>query len=67
MSLSNLWEMVEDTGAWYAAVHGLQRVRRNLVTEQQQQQIKLTILLRIWWEGMFFETLRYIGNKLSLA
>ena len=36
INLSKLWEMVKDREAWRAAVHGLQRVRHNLVTEQQQ-------------------------------
>ena len=35
MSLSKLREKVKDREAWHAAVHGLQRVRHNLVTEQQ--------------------------------
>ena len=37
MNLSKLWEIVEDRGAWQATVHVLQKVRHDLVTEQQQQ------------------------------
>ena len=37
MSLSKFWEMVKDREAWHAAAHGLQRVRHDLATEQQQQ------------------------------
>ena len=35
MSVSKLWEMVKDWEAWSAAVHELQRVRHDSVTEQQ--------------------------------
>ena len=38
MNLSKLQEIVKDREAWCAAVHGLQRVRHNLPTKQQQQQ-----------------------------
>ena len=37
VSLRKLWETVKDRGAWRAAGHGLQRVRHDLATEQQQQ------------------------------
>ena len=33
-SLSKLQEIVEDREAWHAAVHGLQRIRRDLATRQ---------------------------------
>ena len=36
ISLSKLCKIVKDREAWRAAVHGLQRVRHNLVTEQQE-------------------------------
>ena len=43
MSLSKLREMVKDRKAWHAAIHGLQRVGHDLVTEQQQQSVFGTI------------------------
>ena len=33
MNLSKLWEMVEDSGAWRAAVMGSHEVGHDLVTE----------------------------------
>ena len=36
MSLSKLRQIVKDREAWCAAVHVVQRVRHDLVTEQQQ-------------------------------
>ena len=35
MSLRKLQEIVKDRGAWCAAVHGLERVGHDLVTEQR--------------------------------
>ena len=40
MNFSKLWGIVEDRGAWSAAVHGVTRAGHNLVTEQQQQQTR---------------------------
>ena len=37
MNLNKLQEIVNDRGAWCAAVCGLQRVRHDLVTEQQRR------------------------------
>ena len=39
MNLSKLQETVEDREAWHAAVHGV-TVRRDLVTEQQQSEMR---------------------------
>ena len=39
MSLSKLREIVKDREAWHAAVMGLQRVRHDLLTEQQHFQV----------------------------
>ena len=36
MNFSKLQKVVEDRGAWRAAVHGSQRVGHDLATEQQQ-------------------------------
>ena len=38
MNLGKLWETARDSEAWLATVHGLQRIRHDLATEQQQQQ-----------------------------
>ena len=40
MKLSKFYEIVKDSEAWCAAVLGLQRVRHNLATEQQQYILK---------------------------
>ena len=36
MSLSKIWEIVKDRGAWPAAVHGVAKSRTRLTTEQRQ-------------------------------
>ena len=33
-----LWEITRDRESWHAAVHGSQRVRHRLATEQQQHE-----------------------------
>ena len=39
MNLSKLQEIVKDREAWCAAVHGLQKVRHDLVTKQEEASI----------------------------
>ena len=36
MSLGKLQEILKHSGAWYAAVHGVKRVKHVLMTEQQE-------------------------------
>ena len=57
MSLSKLTELVMDREAWHAADMELQRVRHNLVTEQQQQQ-------QGRWEGnVWVKGITYAGHN----
>ena len=50
MSLSKLRELVKDREAWRAAVHGLQRVRHNFPSEQQQVS-RLLNFCHLQWVG----------------
>ena len=42
MSLSKLWEIGEDRGAWCVAVRVVSKIRHDLVTEKQQQTLNLS-------------------------
>ena len=35
MNLSEVWEIVEDRGAWHAAVHGAAKSRTQMTKQQQ--------------------------------
>ena len=55
--LSKLQEIVEDRGAWSAAVHGVTKVGHDLATEHQQQ---LLLMLRSW-------AILHYTNSISIA
>ena len=55
MSLSKLREMVKDTEAQHAAIHGSHRVRHDLVTKQQWPVRKSLILISL--------IQRYVGQE----
>ena len=63
MSLSKLWEIVKDRGAWHTAVYELQRVRYDLVTEQQQQQI---VWLNSKWRSEKIHFIYITGGSMKL-
>ena len=44
MNLSKLQEIVDDREAWYAALHGLQRVGRDLAIKRQQLALSISTL-----------------------
>ena len=62
--LNKLWEIVEDTGAWQAAVHGDLRVRHDLVTEQQVSLAAATSASREW--GLLFPDFPNFQEKLEI-
>ena len=56
MSLNKLREIVKYREAWPASVYGSQRVRHDLVTDQQQQQQQIIpILLFLLWLTHHFD------------
>ena len=59
LNLGKLQEIVEDRGAWSAAVMASQRVGYNLVTEQQQQQNEMSVLNTI------IRKISYTGNIMT--
>ena len=47
MNLSKLQEIVEDRGAWHAAVHGVAKCHTNLATEQKHNGKNIKKNLRV--------------------
>ena len=50
MSLSKLWEIVNDREAWHTAIMGSQRVRHDWAIEQQSA---IILGARKWWNNTF--------------
>ena len=48
MSLGKLQEIVKDTEAWHAAVHGVTDVEHDSATDQQQPVIRALLSLSTW-------------------
>ena len=48
MNIWKFWEIVKDRETYHAAVHGVQRVGHNLVTEKQKQKRFLNIWIGHW-------------------
>ena len=64
MNLSKLWEIVKDSEAWRATVHGVAK-RHDLVTEQQEVFIPMCIYIYMY---MYLNThifLVYICIKIA--
>ena len=60
MNLGQLWEIVRDRRAWCAAVHGVQRVRHDLVTEQKQPHRRAILLGTIKYNCYCFHSLHEV-------
>ena len=62
MSLSKLWETVKDRVAWHAAVREVrQRVRHDLVTEQNYDSIHIYLYVYIYILFRFFPIMGHLG------
>ena len=60
MNLSKLWEMVKDREGWRAI--GSQRVRHNLIIDQQQQQNRYPNVIQSSWKLFQEASLDYLNT-----
>ena len=66
MSLTKLWEIAKDRGAWRAAAYGSQRVRHSLVTEQRHHPKTARYIKTVTKNQARSERRKHVGKELEV-
>ena len=67
MSLSKLWEMAEDKGAWHAAAHGVPKSWTSQPTRNMSSMFSQFCLLALTWYALSVEPLKIFWLFYSLV